>query len=110
MTKFAIHRSFFAKRSGRVHRCLFRHQLNTLLAQSDVFGVKSKFFSMIRKIRLFRQGISEPAWRCPRKVMYTYLWTWSGLTQTNLSNRITFLTIWKPFMEILFVYSYLEFS
>ena len=26
MTKFAIHRSFFAKRSGRVHRCLFRHQ------------------------------------------------------------------------------------
>ena len=24
MTKF---RSFFAKRSGRIHRCLFRHQL-----------------------------------------------------------------------------------
>ena len=27
MIKFAIHRSFFPKCSGRIHRCLFRHQL-----------------------------------------------------------------------------------
>ena len=26
MTKFAIQVFFFAKRSGRIHRCLFRHQ------------------------------------------------------------------------------------
>ena len=33
--------------------------LSTCWAQSDVFGVKSKGFSKIRQIRLFRQGISE---------------------------------------------------
>ena len=32
MTKF---RSFFAKRSGRIHRCLFRHQLRVSLLQGD---------------------------------------------------------------------------
>ena len=32
-------------------------KLGTFWAQSDVFGVKSKGFSNIRQIRLFRQGI-----------------------------------------------------
>ena len=37
----------------------FQFKLSICWAQSDVFGVKSKGFSNIRQIRLFRQGISE---------------------------------------------------
>ena len=37
----------------------FKFKLGTCWAQSDVFGAKSKGFSKIRQIRLFRQGISE---------------------------------------------------
>ena len=37
----------------------FNFKLTTFWAQSNVFGVKSKCFSKIRQIRLFRQGISE---------------------------------------------------
>ena len=29
LIKFAIHRSIFPKRSGRIHRCLYRHQKST---------------------------------------------------------------------------------
>ena len=34
-------------------------RLRTCWVQSDVFGVKSKCFSKIGQIRIFRQGISE---------------------------------------------------
>ena len=37
----------------------FNFKLSTCWTQSDVCGVKSKGFSKIRQIRLFRQGISE---------------------------------------------------
>ena len=37
----------------------FNFKLSTCWSQSNVFGVKSKDFSKIRKIWLFRQGISE---------------------------------------------------
>ena len=45
--------------------------LSTFSAQSDVSGVKSKGFSKIKKIRLFRQGISENLGWLSRKIDYS---------------------------------------
>ena len=58
-------------------------KLSTCWAQSDVFDVKSKDFSKIRQIRLFRQGISENL-ECTAKNSYSRLMKTSGLFTRKL--------------------------